>query len=101
MRGQARRRKFHGFPKQIPQIINILCCGRYCIRDVLLSNIAASISHAALSDRYRRLFAGRAPWPRRSRRAKASDILLVALDGRLHKQNGVLTDPNEGLIQRE
>jgi Amidohydrolase family len=34
-------------------------------------------------------------------RAKASDILLVAIDGRLRKQNGVLTEPNEGLIRRE
>jgi cytosine/adenosine deaminase-related metal-dependent hydrolase len=34
-------------------------------------------------------------------RAKASDILLVSIDGRLRKQNGVLTEPNEGLIRRE
>jgi hypothetical protein len=25
----------------------------------------------------------------------------VAVDGRLRKQNGVLTEPNEGLIRRE
>jgi 5-methylthioadenosine/S-adenosylhomocysteine deaminase len=34
-------------------------------------------------------------------RAKASDILLVSIDGRLRKQNSVLTEPNEGLIRRE
>jgi cytosine/adenosine deaminase-related metal-dependent hydrolase len=34
-------------------------------------------------------------------RAKPADILLVAIDGRLRKQNGVLTEPNEGLIRRE
>ena len=33
--------------------------------------------------------------------AKAADILLVSIDGRLRKQNGVLTEPNEGLIRRE
>jgi cytosine/adenosine deaminase-related metal-dependent hydrolase len=33
--------------------------------------------------------------------AKASDILLVSIDGRLRKQNGVPTEPNEGLIRRE
>lgn len=33
--------------------------------------------------------------------ATASDVLLVAIDGRLRKQNGVLTEPNEGLIRRE
>jgi cytosine/adenosine deaminase-related metal-dependent hydrolase len=32
---------------------------------------------------------------------KASDVLLVAIDGRLRKRNGVLTDPNEGVIRRE
>jgi 5-methylthioadenosine/S-adenosylhomocysteine deaminase len=34
-------------------------------------------------------------------RAKPADITLVAIDGRLRKQNGVLTEPNEGLIRRE
>lgn len=33
--------------------------------------------------------------------ATAADVLLVAVDGRLRKQNGVLTEPNEGLIRRE
>jgi cytosine/adenosine deaminase-related metal-dependent hydrolase len=36
-----------------------------------------------------------------ARRATAADVLLVAVDGRLRKQNGVLTEPNEGLIRRE
>jgi cytosine/adenosine deaminase-related metal-dependent hydrolase len=35
------------------------------------------------------------------RNATAADVLLVAIDGRLRKQNGVLTEPNEGLIRRE
>jgi cytosine/adenosine deaminase-related metal-dependent hydrolase len=34
-------------------------------------------------------------------RAKPADILLVAIDGRLRKQNEVLTEPNEGVIRRE
>jgi cytosine/adenosine deaminase-related metal-dependent hydrolase len=33
--------------------------------------------------------------------ATAADVILVAIDGRLRKQNGVLTEPNEGLIRRE
>lgn len=33
--------------------------------------------------------------------ATASDILFVAIDGRIRKQNGILVDPNEGLIRRE
>jgi hypothetical protein len=33
--------------------------------------------------------------------ATAADVLMVAIDGRLRKQNGVLTEPNEGLIRRE
>jgi cytosine/adenosine deaminase-related metal-dependent hydrolase len=36
-----------------------------------------------------------------ARRAKASDVVLVSIDGRLRKRNGVLTEPNEGLIRRE
>lgn len=33
--------------------------------------------------------------------ATESDILFVAIDGRIRKQNGVLVDPNEGSIRRE
>lgn len=36
-----------------------------------------------------------------ARRAKASDVVFVSIDGRLRKRNGVLTEPNEGLIRRE
>ncbi len=36
-----------------------------------------------------------------ARKATASDVLLVSIDGRLRKQNGVLVEPNEGLIRRE
>jgi cytosine/adenosine deaminase-related metal-dependent hydrolase len=35
------------------------------------------------------------------RRATPAEISLVAIDGRLRKRNGVLTEPNEGLIRRE
>jgi cytosine/adenosine deaminase-related metal-dependent hydrolase len=33
--------------------------------------------------------------------ATTPDVLMVAIDGRLRKQNGVLVEPNEGLIRRE
>jgi cytosine/adenosine deaminase-related metal-dependent hydrolase len=36
-----------------------------------------------------------------ARDARAADVLLVAIDGRLRKQNAVLTEPNEGLIRSE
>lgn len=36
-----------------------------------------------------------------ARHATVSDILTVAVDGRLRKQNGVLIEPHEGLIRRE
>lgn len=35
------------------------------------------------------------------RNATTPDVLMVAIDGRLRKQNGVLVEPNEGLIRRE
>ena len=35
------------------------------------------------------------------RHASAADVVLVAVDGRLRKRNGVLVEPNEGLIRRE
>jgi hypothetical protein len=31
----------------------------------------------------------------------ADDVELVCIDGRIKKRNGVLTEPNEGLIRRE
>ncbi|WJR76580.1 hypothetical protein [Bradyrhizobium sp. NP1] len=31
----------------------------------------------------------------------AADVALVCIDGRIRKRNGILTEPNEGLIRRE
>jgi cytosine/adenosine deaminase-related metal-dependent hydrolase len=38
---------------------------------------------------------------RPSRHIAADDVEMVCIDGRIKKRNGILTEPNEGLIRRE
>ena len=60
--------------------------------DLILVRDRSSSAHAAIS-------------PERSREiirdVTTTEVMLVAIDGRLRKHNGVLTEPNEGLIRRE
>lgn len=63
-----------------------------CADVVLIAAGHSIVGSADLSPARAREIAGK---------AQAPDVVLVAIDGRIRKQNGVLVEPNEGLIRRE